>query len=163
MQKKCIFACFALMQNVEIWSETKMERSENKTKKKRKTAIILATKQIEAKSCHHFCFKAKWSEMEAKNCHNFRFEAKRKRKTAIISLRSEMKRYRSKIFVTSMQKRFFWLVFVSEAKRKWNEAKTKLKKAKTSKRKRIKWNSGTNCKETKKNIKAGLLVFQVYT
>jgi hypothetical protein len=37
-----------------------------------------------------------------------------------------------------------------------------MKKAKTSKRKRIKWNSGTICKETKKNINAGLLVFQVY-
>jgi hypothetical protein len=37
------------------------------------------------------------------------------------------------------------------------------KEAKTSKRKRIKWNSKTISKETKKNIKVGLSVFQVYT
>jgi hypothetical protein len=43
-------------------------------------------------------------------------------------------------------------------KRKRNE-----KEAKTSKQKRIKWNTGKICKETKKNIKVGLLVFQVYT
>jgi hypothetical protein len=45
-----------------------------------------------------------------------------------------------------------------EMKRKQNE-----KEAKTSKRKRIEWNSGTICKESKKNIKAGLLLFHVYT
>ncbi len=38
-----------------------------------------------------------------------------------------------------------------------------MNKSKTSKRKRIKWNSGTICKETQKNINAGLLVFQVYS
>jgi hypothetical protein len=37
------------MRNVKIGSETKMERSENKTKKKRKTAIIFASKRNEAK------------------------------------------------------------------------------------------------------------------
>jgi hypothetical protein len=37
------------------------------------------------------------------------------------------------------------------------------KEAKTSKRKRIKLNSGTICKEMKKNFKVGLLDFQVYT
>ncbi len=46
------FACFALMRNIEIWSETKMKQSENETKKKR--------------NCRYFCFKAKWSETEAK-------------------------------------------------------------------------------------------------
>jgi hypothetical protein len=34
------------------------------------------------------------------------------------------------------------------------------KEAKTTKRKRIKWNAGTICKETKKNIKVCLSVFQ---
>jgi hypothetical protein len=37
------------------------------------------------------------------------------------------------------------------------------REAKISKRKRIKWNSGTICKEMKKNIKVGLIDFQVNT
>jgi hypothetical protein len=44
-KKSVFFACFALMRNVEIWSETKMKRSENETKKKR--------------NCLHFRFEAK--------------------------------------------------------------------------------------------------------
>jgi hypothetical protein len=43
-------------------------------------------------------------------------------------------------------------------KQKQNE-----KEAKTSKQKRIKGNFGTICKESKKNIKAGLLLFHVFT
>ncbi len=46
--------------------------------------------------------------------------------------------------------------FASEEKRKWHEAKKNKKKVKTSKQKRIKWNSGTICKEMKKNIKTDL-------
>jgi hypothetical protein len=58
------------------------------------------------------------------------------------------------------QNKCFSLVFASEneMKRKQNE-----KEAKSSKQNRIKWNTGKICKETKKNIKVGLLVFQVYT
>jgi hypothetical protein len=33
-KKSAFFICFALMQNVEIWSETKMKRTETETKKK---------------------------------------------------------------------------------------------------------------------------------
>ncbi len=106
-KKSAFFACFASMWNVEIWSETKMERSENKTKKKRKTAILFASK---------------------------RNEAKRKQKTAII--------FASKQNGSEIVFRF---------------------DAKTSKRKRIKWNTGTICKESKKNIKAGLFFFHFYT
>ncbi len=46
-------------------------------------------------------------------------------------------------------------------KMKWSEKNKK--EAKTWKQKRIKWNSGIICKETKKNIKVCLSVFQVYT
>ncbi len=62
------------MRNVDIWSETKMERSENKTKKKRKTAIIFASKRNEAerKQKTDIIFSSKWNE------------AKQKRKNAII-------------------------------------------------------------------------------
>ncbi len=107
------FACFASMQNVEIWSETKMERSENKTKKKQKLPSF--------------------------------------------SLWSWMKQNGSEIFFSSMQKSVFRLF--SHLKRNENEIKQKQneKEAKTSKWKRIKWNSWTICKETKKNIKAGLV------
>jgi hypothetical protein len=128
----------------------------------------------------HFRFEAKWSETEAKffslRCEKkwfsrlFRIdakrrnlkrnekEAKRKRnekeaKLPSFSLRSKMKRNGSEIFFASMQRKCM--------KIKWSEKKTK--KAKTSKRKRIKWNSRTICKETKKNIKVCLSVFQVYT
>ncbi len=48
-EKSAFFAYFPSMRNVKIGSETKMERSENKTKKKRKTAIIFASKRNEAK------------------------------------------------------------------------------------------------------------------
>ncbi len=120
MRCDAFFACFASMRNVEIWSKTEMEQSENKTKKKRKTAIIIASKRNEV--------KRKWNF--------FRFNAKK----VFFRLFSHLKRNENEI------------------KRKQNE-----KEAKTSKRKRIKWNSGTICKETKKYIKAGLLVLQVYT
>jgi hypothetical protein len=112
--------CFASMRNVEIRSETKMERSEKNKTKKAKAAIIFASKQNEAKRKRNF----------------FHFDAK---------------------------KVFFRLV--SHLKRNENEMKRKQnkKEAKTSKEKRINLNSGTICKETKKTIKAGVLVFQVYT
>jgi hypothetical protein len=48
-KKVLFFAHFASMRNVEICSEMKMERSENKTKKKQKTAIIFASKRNEVK------------------------------------------------------------------------------------------------------------------
>jgi hypothetical protein len=89
-----------------------MERSENKTKKKRKTAIIFAPKRNEAKR------KRKTAILFASK----RNEAKRKRKTAIIFA---SKQNGSEIFFASMRK--------NEMKRKQNE-----KEAKTSKRKRIK-------------------------
>ncbi len=63
------------------------------------------------------------------------------------SLRSKME---VKFFFASMRK--------NEMKRKQNE-----KEVTTSKRKRKKLNSGTICKESKKNIKAGLLLFHFYT
>ncbi len=136
-EKSAFFACFASMRNVEIWSETKMERkSENKTKKSKKLpsfSLWSEMKRKGSKNCHPFRFEVKWSKKEAKNCHHFRFEAKWKQ-----------------IFFASMQK--------NEMKRKQYE-----KEAKTSKRKRIEWNSGTICKESKKNMKAGLLLFYVYT
>ncbi len=136
-KKSAFFACFASMRNVEIWSEMKMERSQNKMKKKRKTAISFAPKWNEA--------KRKWKT--AILFASKRNEAKRKRKTAIIFA---LKQNGSEIFFASMRK--------NEMKRKQNK-----KEATTSKRKRIKWNSGTISKESKKNIKAGLLLFHVYT
>ncbi len=75
-----------------------------------------------------------------------------------------MKRFGSEIFFRFDAKKVFFRLF-SHLKQNDNEIKRKQndKEAKTSKRKRIKWNSGTICKETKKYIKAGLLVLQVYT
>jgi hypothetical protein len=130
-----------------------MERNENKTKKKRKTAIIFASKRNEAKR------KQKTAIIFASK----RNEAKRKQKTAIIfaSKRNEAKP-KLNFFRFDAKKVFFVFFCIwSETKTKWSE--NKMKKAKTSKRKMIKWNSGTICKETKKNINAGLFVFQVYT
>ncbi len=108
-KKNAFFACFASMRNVEIWSGTKMERKENKTKKKRKTAIIFSSKRNEAKR------KRKTAILFASK----RNEAKRKRKTAIIFA---LKRNGSEIFFALMRK--------NEMKRKQNG-----KEAKTSKRK----------------------------
>ncbi len=100
-----------------------------------------------------------WSEMKIKrserrrkrseNCHHFRFEAKWSETEA-------------KFFSFDARKVFFACFRI---KRNENEKKRKRheKEAKTSKQKRIKWNSGKICKETKKSIKVGLLVFQVYT
>ncbi len=48
-------------------------------------------------------------------------------------LRSEMKENRSEIFSLRCRKSVFPLVFASEAKRKWNEAKTKQKRSETKK------------------------------
>ncbi len=78
-KKRAFFACFASMRNLEIWSETKMERNKNKTKKKRKTAIIFAPKRNEAKRKRKTAIlvaSKQMSETEAKNCQHFRFEAK---------------------------------------------------------------------------------------
>jgi hypothetical protein len=47
--KSAFYAYFASMRNVEISSETKMERSENQTKKKQKLAIIFTSKRNKAK------------------------------------------------------------------------------------------------------------------
>ncbi len=85
----------------------------------------------------------KESENETKkkqNCRHFRFEAKwSETEEKLFSLRCE------------------------KSVRKLNEAIKNEKEAKTLKRKRIKWNSGTICKETKKNIKVCPSVCQVYT
>jgi hypothetical protein len=78
-----------------------MERSENKTKKKRKTAIIFPSKLNEAKQ------KQKTAIIFALK----RNEAQQKRKTPSFSLRS-------KIFLLRCEKGVFSLVFASEAKRK---------------------------------------------
>jgi hypothetical protein len=102
------------------------------------------------KNCHHFQFEAKWSQTEAKNWHHFRFEAKWSETEAKNCHHFASKRNGSKIFFALMRK--------NEIKRKQTE-----KEAKTSKRKRIEWNSGTICKESKINIKADLLLFHVYT
>ncbi len=108
-------------QNVKIWSETKMERSENRTKKKRKTAIIFASKRNEAKQKQKtaIIFASKWNE------------AKQKRKTAIIfaSKRSEAKRKRN-LFRSEAKKVFFRLFLhlkrsENEMKRKQNEKEAK--------------------------------------
>jgi hypothetical protein len=65
------------------------------------------------------------------------------------SLRSKMKRNKSKkLPLFSLWSKMEAKFFCFDAK-KWNEAKTIWKEAKTSKRKRIKWNSGTICKESK--------------
>jgi hypothetical protein len=56
----------------------------------------------------------------------------------------------------------FSLVFASEVKQKLNEVKIKRKRSENFKAKKDKV-SGTICKETKKNIMVGLLVFQVCT
>jgi hypothetical protein len=89
-----------------------MERSENKTKKKQKTAIIFIPKRNEAKRKRKtaILFTSKQNE------------AKRKRKTAIIFA---SKQNGSKILFALMRK--------NKIKRKQNE-----KEAKTSKRQRIK-------------------------
>ncbi len=60
--------------------------------------------------------KRNGSETEAQNCHHFRFEAK---------------------WSETEVKVFFSLVFASEAKRKWNEAKQKEKEVKRIETKKI--------------------------
>jgi hypothetical protein len=82
-----------------------MERSENKTKKKRKIAIIFALKRNKAKR------KRKTPIIFASK----RNEAKQKRKNAIIFA---AKRNGSKIFSLRCEKSVFSLVFASEATRK---------------------------------------------
>ncbi len=81
------------------------------------------TKRKRSENWRHFCFEAKWSETKAKF---FRFDAKK----VLFRLFSHLKCNKN------------------EMKRKGNE-----KEAKTSKRKRIKWNPRIICKEMKKNIK----------
>ncbi len=114
MRKKCFFACVASMRNIEIWNETKMERSENKTKKKRKTAIIFASKRNEAKRKRKtaIIFALKWNK------------AIWKQKTAIIfaSKRNEAKRKRN-FFRFDAKKVSFCLL--SHLKRNENEMKQK--------------------------------------
>ncbi len=122
-EKSAFFACFLSMQNVEIWSKTKMEQSENKMKKKRKTAIIFASTRNEAKQ------KRKTAIIFASK----RNEAKRKQKTAIF--------FASKRNEAKCEKSVLVLVFASEAKRKWNEAKTKWKRSEnfTEKKNKVKF------------------------
>ncbi len=110
------FASFALMQNVEIWSETKMERSENKTKKKRKIAIIFASKRNKAKR------KRKTPIIFASK----RNEAKQKWKNTNIFA---SKRNGNKICSLRCEKSVFFACF-----RIWSERKMKLSENKVKKR-----------------------------
>jgi hypothetical protein len=66
------------------------------------------TNKKRSENCQQFCFKAKWSKTEAK------------------------------FFSLLCEKSVFSLVFASEAKRKWNEAKTKRKRSKNFKAKKDK-------------------------
>ncbi len=50
---EAFFPCFASMRNIEIWSETKIKRSKNETKKA-KTAVIFTSEQTEAKQKQNF-------------------------------------------------------------------------------------------------------------
>ncbi len=85
----------------------------------------------------HFCFQAKiaffacfpsvrnievWIKTKMKRSKN---KTKRSKNWHHFRLGSKMKRRGSKIVFASMRKKCF---FTSEAKRKWNEAKTKMKK-----------------------------------
>ncbi len=94
------------MRNLEIWSETKMEQSENKMKKKQKTAIIFAPKR------------------------NWRL------KLPSISLLSEMKQNGSEKLPSfslrsKMEAKFFFaLMRKNEMKRKQNEKEAKLQSEK---------------------------------
>jgi hypothetical protein len=105
-KKSVFFAYFASMRNVEIWSETKMERSENKTKKKQKI-FIFTSKRNKAKR------KRKTPIIFASK----RNEAKQKRKNAIIFA---SKRNGGKIFSLRCEKKCFFPFFASEAKGKLN-------------------------------------------
>jgi hypothetical protein len=109
-EESAILAYFASMRNVEIWSETKMEWSKNKTKKKQKIAIIFVSKQNKAKG------KQKTPITFALK----RNEAKQKRKNAIIFT---SKRNGSKIFLLRCEKSVFSLF--SHLKRNENEIKRK--------------------------------------
>jgi hypothetical protein len=106
MRKKCFFRLFRINAK-----RKNLKRNKNGTKHKQN--------KKEAKNCHHFRFKVKWSE----TCE----------KLPSFLLRSEMKENRSEIFSLRCRKSVFSLVFASEAKRKWNEAKTKQKRRETKK------------------------------
>jgi hypothetical protein len=54
---------------------------------------------------------------------------KQKRKTAIIFASKRKEAKRKRICLPRCEKSFFSLVFASEAKRKWNEAKRKRKRS----------------------------------
>ncbi len=109
-EKKCFFACFTSMRKIEIWSKTKMERSENKTNKKRKTAIIFASKRNEAKRKHKLPSFSLWSEMKWNGSE----------KLPSFSLQSETD---AKFFSFDAKKMFFRLF--SHLKRNENEVKRK--------------------------------------
>ncbi len=147
-EKSAFFAWFASMRNLEIWSETKWH--EEKTKRKRSEKLPSFSLRSEMK----------WNG--SKQLPSF-------------SLQSEMKKNRSKIFFRFHAKKVVFFCLFSHLKQNENEKKrnqmkmkrkqwkSNQKEAKASKWKRIKWNSGAICKETEKNIEAGLLVFKVYT
>jgi hypothetical protein len=85
-------------------------------------------------------------------------KTKSNRKLPPFSLRSEVKRNEAKYFSLWYEKVFFAFLHLkrneNKMKQKQNEKKRKLQSEK---------NSGTFCKETKKNIKVVLLTFQTYT
>jgi hypothetical protein len=93
MRKKCFFCLVRIDAKLRNLKRNKMARRENKTKKKRKTAIIFTSK---------------------------RNEVKRKQTTAIIftSKRNEEKQKQNFFSLPCEKSGFFLLVFASEAKRK---------------------------------------------
>ncbi len=138
MRKKCFFRLFRIDAK-----RRNLKRNENGTKRKQN--------EKEAKNCHNFCSEVKWSEMKRNGSE----------KLSSFSLLSEKRNGSKKLPSFSLQSKMEAKFFFFDAK-KWNEAKTKRKRSDNFKAKRIKWNSGTISKESKKNIKAGLLLFHLY-
>jgi hypothetical protein len=114
--------------------------------KRNENGMMLKQNKKEAKNCHHFRFKAKWSEKlpsfllrvkwsetEAKNFHHFCFEVKwseikwnGSKKLPLFLLRSETE---AKFFRFDANKMFFACSRIwSETKMKWSENKTKKKR-----------------------------------
>ncbi len=140
-KKRDLFACFALMRNIEIWSETKMKQCENETKNKR--------------NCRHFRFEAKWSETEAKffllRCEIFSLQCeksvwkwneakKTKKKRKLQSEKMDKVKFWDNLFVKSIpsevkrsEKNVYFVSLLSETKKseaKWSEIKNFWKKNK---------------------------------
>jgi hypothetical protein len=117
VKKGAFFACFASMRNVEIWSETKIERSETKQKRSKKLPLFSLRSEM------------KRNGSEILPSFSLRSEIKRNgsEKLPSFSLWSEMKQNGCEIFFALMR---ILLVFGSETKMKWTENKTKKKQNK---------------------------------